>query len=150
MKSRRQFLTLLSATAFVLSAGPTLAQQSVVFTKKGLAIGGYDPVAYFLEAKPVKGMAEFTSLHDGANFQFSSAANKALFDADPGSYAPQYGGYCAYAVANGYTAKTEPDAWSIHDGKLYLNYSKGVRRTWKKDIPGYISKADTNWPGVLK
>ncbi len=150
MWNRREFIKLGAAAAILATAGPAIAKEPVVFTRDGLAIGGYDPVAYFTQEKPVQGSAEFTSAHDGAVFQFSSAANKALFDADPGAYAPQYGGYCAYAVANGYTAKTEPEAWTIVNGKLYLNYSTGVRRTWKKDIPGNIASGDANWPAVLK
>ena len=85
-----------------------------------------------------------------ATWRFSSAANLAAFEADPEAYAPQYGGYCAWAVSQGYTASTDPTAWRIVDGKLYLNYSQGVQRRWEQDIPGNIVKADTNWPKVLE
>lgn len=139
------------------SAGATLAalglnvsaQTAKVFSGSSDAINGYDPVAYFTQKKPVQGDPSITSMWNGTKWRFSSAENKAKFDADPAKYAPQYGGYCAYAVSQGYTAKTDPDAWSIVDGKLYLNYSKSVRSTWEKDKPGYISKADANWPKVL-
>lgn len=150
MTTRRTFLTLIAATpaALVLSR-PVYAAEPMVFQRKGFAINGYDPVAYFTEEMPVRGSDDFTSDWNGATFRFASAANKAAFDAEPDKYAPQYGGYCAYAVANGYTAKTDPDAWTVHQGKLYLNFSKGVRRRWLRDIPGHISAADQNWPDVL-
>lgn len=69
---------------------------------------------------------------------------------DPQAYAPQYGGYCAWAVSQGHTASSDPQAWRIHDGKLLLNYSKGVQKTWEQDVPGFIAAADTNWPNVLE
>ena len=121
-----------------------------VYQKNGVAIKGYDPVAYFTSNGPVKGNAEFSHTYKGATWHFASAENREKFKSDPDKYAPQYGGYCAYAVSKGSTAKIEPDAWKIVDGKLYLNYSKGIQKKWEKDIPGYIKKADANWPAVLK
>jgi hypothetical protein len=82
----------------------------------------------------------------GAQWRFASAANRDAFSADPGKYAPQYGGYCAWAVSQGYTAEIDPDAWRVESGKLYLNYSKSVQATWAKDVPGNIAKGDRNWP----
>lgn len=114
----------------------------------GLALQGYDPVAYFTERKPVAGKPEFTATHEGAIYRFSSAANRDAFAAAPAKYAPQYGGYCAFGAAEGYKAPIEPDAWTVVDGKLYLNYSQSVRRRWSSDIPGYIRKADQNWPAL--
>ena len=151
MQTRRLFLNL-SATAFLtgmIGTLPTHAAQPPVFATNGVAIHGYDPVAYFTMSRPVEGDAATTSDHEGATFRFANAEHKALFDADPEKYAPKYGGYCAYAVSKGATARTVPEAWSIHDGRLYLNYSTGVRRTWLKDVPGNIQRADANWPGVL-
>jgi YHS domain-containing protein len=116
---------------------------------EGVAVGGYDPVAYFAQGKPVKGSKDLTLQYEGATWRFASAENRSAFAGDPAKYAPQYGGYCAYAVSKGATAKAEPDAWTIHDGKLYLNYDKSVQAKWEKDIPGYVAKADANWPGVL-
>ena len=87
---------------------------------------------------------------EGAKWQFSSAANRDLFAADPGKYAPQYGGYCAFGVSEGHKAKVDPSVWKIVDGKLYLNYDAGVGNEWRKDIPGRIAKADKNWPKVMK
>jgi YHS domain-containing protein len=125
------------------------AQKAEVFSDGGAAIRGYDPVAYFTDAKPVQGKAQFTHRWNGATWRFASAANRDAFAAAPEKYAPQYGGYCAYGVASGYAVKTEPDAWSVVDGKLYLNYDRGVQATWAKDPAAYIRKADANWPKAL-
>ena len=127
-----------------------IADASTVYQSRGVAIDGTDPVAYFTEGKPVKGKAAHTASWNGVNWRFASADNKAAFEADPAKYAPQYGGYCAWAVSQGYTASTDPDAWKIVDGKLYLNYSKGVQRRWEKDVPGHITSADGNWPNLEK
>ena len=143
--TRRMALT--AAASF--AALPVFAQQPAVYAPEGMAIGGYDPVAYFAENGPVKGDAQFTSVHDGATFQFATAENKALFDSDPSAYAPQYGGYCAYAVSRGYTATTVPEAWSIYEGKLYLNFSKSVRALWATNKSGNVEAGDANWPDVL-
>ncbi|EKU98972.1 hypothetical protein Lepto7375DRAFT_8309 [Leptolyngbya sp. PCC 7375] len=116
----------------------------------GLAIRGTDPVAYFTQGGPVAGSSEFTYTWNNATWQFVSAENRDLFAANPAQYAPQYGGYCAWAVSQGYTASIDPNAWKIVDGKLYLNYSRGVQRRWEQDIPGHISRANANWPGVLE
>ena len=158
MLRNRTPILLIAAALAVFAAvttfyGPrAVAAEPPIFTGlvKGVAVGGYDPVAYFTEGKPVKGSQDFTLQHEGATWRFSSAENRAAFEADAARYAPQYGGYCAYAVSKGYTAKAEPDAWTIHDGKLYLNFDKSVRTLWEKDIPGYVKKADANWPGVLQ
>lgn len=141
----------LAATAIVASRAlvPAEASEPPVFASSGVAISGTDPVAYFSEGEPIAGLAEFSHEWNGAEWRFSSAENRDKFIADPEGFAPQYGGYCAYAVAKGYTATTVPEAWHIVDGKLYLNYSLGVRERWRQDIPGYIQKGDENWPGVL-
>ena len=121
-----------------------------VFAENGVAIRGADPVAYFTVGQPVQGSEQFTHTWQGATWQFSSAENRDLFIANPQQYAPQYGGFCAYAVAQGYTAPIEPEAWSIVNGKLYLNFNLSVRQRWEGDIPGYIAKADQNWPAAAK
>ncbi|MEM6614785.1 MAG: YHS domain-containing (seleno)protein [Cyanobacteria bacterium P01_C01_bin.72] len=115
----------------------------------GLAIRGTDPVAYFTQSKPVAGKAEFSHNWNGITWQFSTQENRDLFAANPEQYAPQYGGFCAWAVSQGYTAAIDPQAWKIVDGKLYLNYNQGIQRRWEKDISGNIKKANANWPGVL-
>lgn len=114
------------------------------------AIKGYDPVAYFTEGEPVKGSRQFTHTWRGATWRFASREHLELFKADPERYAPQYGGYCAWAVAQGETVGIDPDAWSIIEGKLYLNYSKKIRRQWLEDVEGNIRKGDANWPELLK
>jgi YHS domain-containing protein len=136
-------LTLI-ALAIVLSACASIS-SSPTFKDESGALRGYDPVAYFTEQKPVKGSAEFTSMHNNATWYFSSAANKSMFDQSPEKYSPQYGGYCAYGMANGYVVSSDPAAFSLVDGKLYLNYSLGVRETWLEDVPGNIDSADENW-----
>ena len=132
--------------ALLIQAGAALAQDNV--EASGLALQGYDPVAYFTEHKPVRGNPELTASHAGAIYRFASPAHREAFLAAPAKYAPQYGGYCAYGVAGGYKAPIEPEAWSVVEGKLYLNYSQSVRRRWVSDIPGYVRKADANWPAV--
>ena len=125
------------------------AAESPIFATGDGAIRGYDAVAYFTVGKPTQGSDQFTASWQGATFKFASAANLELFKVDPAAYAPQYGGYCAYAVAKGATAGTVPDAWTIVEGKLYLNYSLAVQQRWRKDVPGHIRAADRNWPAVL-
>jgi YHS domain-containing protein len=142
-----RILILIAAIFFSPAA---LAQKPPVFSDRNGAIRGHDPVAYFDRKGPVKGSKQFSHPWRGATWYFASAENRDKFAADPERYAPQYGGYCAYAVAQGYTADIDPSAWSIVDGKLYLNYSLRVRERWNKDIPGYISKADASWPAVLQ
>jgi len=121
-----------------------------VYQHGGLAIRGYDPVAYFQQSQPVKGSPQISHQWMGATWQFASTENLDRFQAEPQRYAPQYGGYCAYAVSKGRTASIDPEAWKIVDGKLYLNYSKGVQKKWEQDVPGYIQKADGNWPSLHK
>ena len=118
-------------------------------TFSSLAVSGYDPVAYFAQGAPVEGSSDHELEWNGATWRFSSAENMEKFKSDPAAFAPRYGGYCAWAVSQGYTASSDPGAWRIVDGKLYLNYSKGVQAKWEKDIPGFITKADANWPKVL-
>jgi len=136
--------------AFALLAAPVSAKDPVYTgTLSDLAVSGYDPVAYFTEGKPVEGSSKFEYEWKDATWRFANAKNLETFKADPEAYAPQYGGYCAWAVSQGYTASSDPDAWKIVDKKLYLNYSKDVQKTWQQDVPGNISKADKNWPTVL-
>jgi YHS domain-containing protein len=125
-----------------------IAQKSTVFIKNDAAINGYDAVAYFTESKPVKGSKQLSYRWMDADWYFSSRQNLDLFKATPDKYAPQYGGYCAYGCSRGYKASTEPDAWTIVNNKLYLNYNTDVQETWLKDKANFIQKADKNWPSV--
>jgi YHS domain-containing protein len=143
-------IRILAFVVLVFSAGAAHAEKPEIFADKGVAINGYDPVAYFTEKKPVKGNPQFSLDWKGAKWLFASAANRDTFKADPAKYAPQYGGYCAFGASEGYAVKTEPDAWTVHDGKLYLNYNTTVRTKWSEDIPGRIKRGDENWPAILK
>ncbi|MBL0741925.1 YHS domain-containing (seleno)protein [Chryseolinea lacunae] len=140
--------TLLISMLLVLAISPSFAQE--VFSKSGEAIQGYDPVAYFKVGKPVKGKSEFSYQWKDATWHFASAQNLEAFKASPETFAPQFGGYCAYGVADGHKATTSPDAWTIVGDKLYLNYNKDVMALWRKDQPGFIQKANANWPTVKK
>ena len=146
--TKRSFL--ISAAALAALPATAYAKTPATYAEDGVAIDGTDPIAYFTEGAPVKGSSDFTRSYNGATWHFASAAKRDAFAADPARYAPQYGGYCAYAVSEGYTASTTPKAWRIVDGKLYLNYSKRVQRRWEKDIPTCISNANANWPKVLE
>ena len=120
------------------------------FEVDGHALRGYDPVAYVEAAKPTLGTSEHSFEYQGSKFLFASAENRDKFAADPAKYAPQYGGWCALGTANGYKVSTQPDAFKVVNGKLYLNYNRKVLDLWTKDEPGYIAKADANWPEVSK
>ena len=133
---------------FLILSFSALAQKSEVFNTTDGAIHGYDPVAYFKESKAVMGDRKYSVTWNSAVWYFSNQKNLELFKADPQLYAPQYGGYCAYGLAEGHKAPTDPQAWTIADGKLYLNYSKDVQQSWKKDETGYIIKANKLWPAL--
>lgn len=122
------------------------AQKAEIFQKDGAAIRGFDPVAFFAENKPVKGDEKISYEWKGAQWLFSSGSNMERFKKDPEKYAPQYGGYCAYGMADGHKAPTETDTWTIIDNKLYFNYNRKVKELWSKDTNGYIKKANANWP----
>lgn len=146
--------TLVVALVVALTALPAGAEKSTtppVYTElvKNAAVGGYDPVSYFTADRPVAGSDTIALEHDGATWRFATEENRAAFRADPTRYAPQFGGYCAFAVAQGYTAKGDPHAWKIVGGKLYLNYDKAVQATWEKDAKELITKAEANWPKII-
>jgi len=149
----KQMLTaaLLATATATLAPAPAHADKAPVYTGlfNNLAVEGHDPVAYFTAGEPVKGDRAFSTEYQGAEFRFASQENLDTFLAEPDTYAPQYGGYCAWAVSQGYTAKGDADHWKIVDGKLYLNYNKSVQETWEEDIPGFITLANGNWPTVL-
>ena len=121
-----------------------------IFTRDGLAIGGTDPVAYFTQGQPVQGSPDYQWEWRNATWQFVSAEHRDRFQADPEAYAPQYGGWCAWAAARGEAAATIPEAWKIVDGKLYLNFSRLIQWRWERDIPGYIAAADDHWPNIFQ
>jgi len=151
---------LLTSAVLVLSmASSAMAAERInTLEKKGLfgyepngvAIRGYDTVAYFTQSKPVEGMEQFSTQWSGATWRFSSQENLDLFVTEPEKYAPQYGGYCAYGVAQESLVKIEPDQWTIVDGKLYLNYNEKLNKQWREDTSGFISTADTLFEKLLK
>jgi YHS domain-containing protein len=147
--------SLAAAAAIVASAFvavlPAQARDAEVYTGtfSSLAVGGYDAVAYFKVGHPVAGVSQFSLEYKGVTWRFASKENLDAFRATPAAFAPQYGGYCAWAVSQGYTASGDPLVWSLVGGKLYLNYDKSVQAKWEKDIPGFIAKGNQNWPGVL-
>jgi YHS domain-containing protein len=151
MFGRRDFIQL-AGIATLVTLGGVVARAdtgrpiNTTGSSDGLAIRGYDPVAYFRDRGPRIGKPEFQVRHGGATWRFASAEHKALFEATPERYLPAYGGFCAYGTSRGYLVKIEPEAWSIVDGRLYLNYDLGVRQTWLGRTPTYIARADANWP----
>ncbi|KZN13745.1 YHS domain-containing (seleno)protein [Marinomonas sp. TW1] len=114
------------------------------------ALSGYDTVAYFTEQKAIEGHAKFKTEYQGADWYFVSQQHLEMFLAEPEKYAPQYGGYCAWAVsANNSFASSDPEQWAIVDGKLYLNYNKSVKQKWDADRRLHINQADQNWPEMM-
>lgn len=143
---------LIAAGPVAISAPSAFADKDPIYTAKrsNLALQGYDTVAYFTVGEPTKGSAVYSTTYNGAEFRFASEENLNLFLGAPEQYVPQYGGYCAWAIAQGKTAKGDARRWAVVDGKLYLNYNKGIQKKWDKDRAGFIESADTNWPSVLK
>ena len=142
---RRTLLLTLTATLLPFAA---FAGDATNIDGRGIAIHGHDPVAYFVEGKPVIGKAEYKVTVGAATYWFASEANLQTFKADPSKYEPQYGGYCAYGVAQGYKPDIDPTAFRIVDGKLYLNLSPAVQKRWQEDVPGFISRANQNWSAL--
>ncbi|TRW17532.1 YHS domain-containing (seleno)protein [Glacieibacterium frigidum] len=140
--------TLLLAVALAVAPAPGFAKIAPVYTGtfSNVAVSGYDPVAYFTQKKPVKGSPRFSTSWQGAEWHFANAAYLAAFKANPTKYAPQYGGYCAWAVSQGYTASGDPMVWKVVNDRLYLNYNADIGAKWSKNIPGFIAAGDTNWP----
>ncbi|MEM0936706.1 MAG: YHS domain-containing (seleno)protein [Pseudomonadota bacterium] len=142
--------TLLAAPAVLLLPRAALAaSEPEIYSEGGIAIDGTDPTGYFTASTPVAGDPAITLDWKGTTWRFASAEARTLFESNPDAYAPQFGGYCAWAVAEGYTASTIPEAWKIVDGKLYLNFNRRIQRRWERDIPGNIARGEANWPNVL-
>ena len=135
----------LIAMAFV---SQVQAQRSEVYAPGGKAIKGYDPVAFFQNSRPVMGADRLSFSWKGATWLFANRSNLQSFKANPEKYAPQYGGYCAYGTSQGHKAPTEVGTWTILNDKLYFNYNEKVKGMWVKDQPGYIQKADKQWPEI--
>jgi len=133
-------------------ASPVFAQTKTLLNldKTGVAIQGYDPVAFFTDNKPVKGKSEFSARHNGARYYFASKERRELFNGDPAKYEPVFGGYCAYGVSRGKLVEIDVDAFQIVNGQLLLQYSKGVRDDFNKDTKGNLAKAEANWPALVE
>ncbi|HHP0460463.1 TPA: YHS domain-containing (seleno)protein [Vibrio harveyi] len=147
IKSTGRKLTLMTAlfgTSFSLMA----ADVGMSVDANDLAIKGYDPVAYFTDNGAVQGKPEYSASYNNAIYHFANAANRDQFKTDPKAYAPQYGGYCAFGVAMGKKFETDPQAWKIEDGKLYLNLDKSVQKRWLEDTQGFIQDANSNWTTI--
>lgn len=142
---RRIFLLLALSTALMQSAW---AASTISGADGGRAIDGYDPVAYFTEGKAVPGNPGITAEWQGAQWRFASAEHRELFTRTPEKYAPQYGGYCAYAVAHDLVAKGNGERWKIVDDKLYLNNNWVVHKLWLSDVPGNLKDSEANWTNV--
>jgi YHS domain-containing protein len=146
----KNLLIILGLTALAL---PVFAQSTKILINvddNGLALQGYDPVAFFTAGKPVKGDEQFSSTHDGGTYYFASAADKATFDAAPQKYEPAFGGYCAYGVTRKKLVEIDVNAFQIVDNRLLLQYSEGVRDKFNKDQKGNLAKADSYWPALVE
>jgi len=141
--------TVLILFALVVSTQALAVNPTYTSLFSSEAIKGYDTVAYFTESKPVKGKSEFSTEYNKATWLFSSQENLDLFLADPEKYAPQYGGYCAYAVSQGSTASIKPELFTIYKGKLYLNYNDSINDRWSANKDAFIVDADENWLEIL-
>ena len=140
---------MLLAVVALLALPALAADKTYVNTdKEGIAIKGHDPVEYFTHNRPAKGDPTRTVTYQGATYRFASEENKKLFEENPARYAPQFGGFCAYAVSKGYTASIDPAAFQIVDGRLLLQNSLSVRDKFSKDTAGNVRKADANWPSL--
>jgi hypothetical protein len=148
MPTRRALLGF-AATMPVILATAARAAEPPVFQRGGFAIGGTDPVAYFRDGAPVQGDPAHATEWMGARWTFASAANRDAFVAEPERYAPAFGGYCAFAASRGYLAPTIPEAWAIHEGRLFRNASLRAHELWLAELPGVIAAGEANWPGIL-
>lgn len=147
MMNRRNFIGFLALTS--LAATQALAGRSSVFHQAGTAIHGIDPVGYFTDGRPIEGVDAHRLTWRNVTWRFASALNMAMFERDPHGFSPQYGGYCAMSMSLGQISDSTPNAWAIHQNKLYLTYSIKVRDMWQRDPINYIAKADGHWPTVL-
>ncbi|MFV2038426.1 MAG: YHS domain-containing (seleno)protein [Paracoccaceae bacterium] len=150
MTTRRQVLKYTLAVPMLGATMRPAFAAPEFYDKDGMAATGFDVVAYFTEDQAVDGSDDFSLQWKGAMWRFSSAENLAAFEADPWAFAPQYGGYCAFAMAKGAIWKSVPKAYSIYEGQLYLNQSMPVRALWRRDIPGNIADANGFWPAILQ
>jgi len=147
---KRIFTAILGAGIMLTPVAASAASDPVYTSwRNNVAAEGYDVVTFF-SGKPQEGKPEFTTHYQGADWFFFTQANKDLFLTNPELFAPQYGGYCAWAVAKGKLAKGSPKHWSVEDGKLYINFNARIKRRWEKGVTGFVSQANSVWPAILK
>lgn len=153
MKKQRLLPTAVFAVLLLaVSGGQLIAagshEGSINTNSDGIAIDGYDPVAYFTLGEATEGQSEISYDWGGSRWYFATAEHRSLFAADPDQYAPAYGGYCAWAIAEDKVAGIDPHAWHIEDDRLYLNYSQRINRRFLDDLSGNIERAEQNWPAI--
>lgn len=150
MSLRHLILSSFALLVSIVVAIPADAGSPIYNSDSGTAVRGFDVVAYFTQDLAVPGNPDHAVMWKGAVWRFVSTENRETFEANPRAYAPQYGGYCAFALAQGHIEKADPEAWQIHDGKLYLIHNHAVREIWTRDIPGHVIQANTYWPHILR
>ena len=147
MISRREFVV---GMAGVFAARTAWANSPLYYADQGMAVSGFDAVSYFRSQAPMRGQADISVMWKGAEWRFASMEHREMFEANPRAFAPQFGGYCAYAVSRGHLLESDPRAWRIVDDKLYLIHSPKVEKIWEQDIAGNIALAEQNWPALLQ
>ena len=155
MNALRRMIAVFAVMTGIVAGGFAAATETNVtngLTLKGpgLAVHGYDVVAYFTEGAPTRGFSKYSTVYEDATYRFSSQAHLDTFEKSPEKYVPQYGGYCAFGVSVGAKFDGDPNLWRIVDGKLYLNLNEDIQKTWEKNIPSNIKKADRNWQKIAK
>lgn len=156
MISLKPFTLAFALAAAAFAAVPTsafaVAEVNVAPGKTvlgpGVAVHGFDPVAYFTQGEPVQGLAKYSKVHNNATYRFASAENLKTFEADPDKYVPAYGGFCAYGVSVSAKFDGDPRYWTIVEGKLYLNLNEDIQETWLEDVPGNTKKAEEAWKRI--
>src|SRR5262249_12853790 len=149
VRSVRRFGSIVAVLALFTVVACAAGKTAINLSRGQLALGGYDAVAYIADGKALPGSASFEFRWMDATWRFVSADHRDQFSKDPQRYAPQFGGYCAYAVSQGHTANGDPKVWRVVDGRLYLNYSTNAQKLWEQDVPGNIPKGQQNWASVL-
>ena len=149
MTTRRALLAQAAVWSALALARPARAAEPEIYARMGIALGGTDPVGYFTDGGPVGGSAAEALMWRGAVWHFASEGHRIAFEMNPTAYCPRFGGYCAWSMAQGKLTPTVPEAWTIHEGRLYLTSSLAVRHRWQRDVPGNVARAESNWPGVL-
>ena len=127
-----------------------LAKELNNLDASGVALQGYDPVAFFTDNRPVRGDQQFHTQYHGATYYFASAEHKATFEKEPAKYEPQFGGFCAYGTSRGKTVPIKIEAWQIVNGRLLMQYDLDVKDKFNSDPQGNLNKADKNWPGLVE